>query len=144
MTIREVRCTHRACEWPKRSARSASRCSETWTEKKGRAERRLSKLADAIDRGLTLTEEARQQVESYVVDVRAVAATLDPSEGSFDDRQASFEELREHFSQGDAVRQQMAKVMKSFRGGTFRGRGDAGDGPGQPGVGALVPSSERA
>ena len=56
-----------------------------------------------------------------MVDVRAVAATLDPSEGSFDDRQASFEELREHFSQGDAVRQQMAKVMKSFAGGLFAG-----------------------
>jgi len=62
-----------------------------------------------------LTQAVREQVEASVVDVGAVAATLEPPQGSSAD-------LRERLAgEEDPVRQHMGKVMKSFEQGLFAG-----------------------
>jgi hypothetical protein len=60
-----------------------------------------------------------------VLKVQAVADTLDPAQGSPDDRRREFEELRQSFSQQpDSFDQHMAKLMTSFRPGLFLGQTD--------------------
>jgi hypothetical protein len=65
--------------------------------------------------------ELRQQVQK----IQAVAATLDPANGSQEDRRNQFEKLQERLSkQQNPVAQHMAKVMVSFLGGLFVGAAD--------------------
>jgi hypothetical protein len=79
-------------------------------------------LAGCIDRGLAQVEEILPQVRSYVDEVRAVAATLDPSRGGSAQRETQFTALRERLQGSqDPIQSQMARVMTSFQPGLFAG-----------------------
>jgi hypothetical protein len=74
---------------------------------------------------LSQVQETQQAVRSYVVDVQAIANTLNPETGGSAQRQEQFTELEQRFAaQPDPIHQQMAKVMANFQPGLFAG-GDA-------------------
>jgi hypothetical protein len=66
--------------------------------------------------------EAQQQITEHVKEVKQVAATLDPGQGSNKQRKRRFQRLRRRLKQSsDPVRQQMAVVMAAFVVGLFAG-----------------------
>jgi hypothetical protein len=82
----------------------------------------LQRLAACIDRGLEAVEEVQEELRPQVKKIQAVADTLDPTQGSQEDRRGKFEELRRKFSrQRDSLAQHMAKLMASFLPGLFVG-----------------------
>jgi hypothetical protein len=85
----------------------------------------LQRLAACIDRGLEAVEEAQEELRPQVEKIQAVADTLDPAQGSPEDRRGAFEKLRRRFSrQRDAFAQHMARLMASFLPGLFVGSFD--------------------
>jgi len=79
-------------------------------------------LTNCIDRGLAQVHSAQQTIRTYVEDVRQVAATLDPSSDSSDQRQTAFLDISLTFHQDlNPFRQHFAKVMTSFAPGLFVG-----------------------
>ena len=97
-------------------------------QKRGRAHEQLRRLADCIDRGLGQVAEVLPQVRKYVDDVRAVAATLEPSGGNAQ-REAQFTRLRERLQASkDPIHHKMARLMSRFQPGLFAG-GEAIDLP---------------
>ena len=89
----------------------------------------MSRLAGYIDRGLGLVKDTQVTIQQYVDEIVEVSATLDPTSGDCDRRRALFEALRDRLgADGDAIRQQMAGVMRSFQPGLFLG-GDEVDLP---------------
>jgi hypothetical protein len=82
----------------------------------------LQRLAAAIDRGLDLVKDVQAKVRSDVKKIQAVADTLDPANGSFDERRYEFEQLQERFAkQKTSTSRHMAKLMISFVAGLFVG-----------------------
>jgi hypothetical protein len=68
-------------------------------------------------------------IQGHVEVVRSIAATLDPAQGNCAAREARFTVLRDQLQVSpESVRQQMAKVLRSFQPGLFAG-GDAADIP---------------
>jgi hypothetical protein len=68
-------------------------------------------------------------IRGHVEAVRSIAATLDPTHGDCAARETQFTVLRDQLQASpDSVRQQMAKVLRSFQPGLFAG-GDAADMP---------------
>lgn len=68
-------------------------------------------------------------IQGHVDVVRCIAATLDPAQGDCVARAAQFTVLRDQLQASpESVRQQMAKVLRSFQPGLFAG-GDAADLP---------------
>lgn len=87
----------------------------------------MKRLAGSIDRGLDCVADELPVIRGHVEVVRAIAATLDPEQGSCTSRRARFQELHQTCqAHSDPVRQQMAKVLLSFEPGLFSG-GDAAD-----------------
>jgi hypothetical protein len=85
----------------------------------------LQRLAACIDRGLEAVEEVHEELRPSVEKIQAVAKTLDPAQGSPEDRRREFEELRGKFSrQQDSFAQHMARLMVSFLPGLFVGPPD--------------------
>jgi hypothetical protein len=81
-------------------------------------------LAGCIDRGLDEVQAEQATLRGYVQDIQEVAATLEPTSGSYADRQAEFEELIDRFQRAaDPVGPKMAVVMLSFLAGLFVGEG---------------------
>jgi len=79
-------------------------------------------LATCIDRGVGEVRTQQESLRTQVEDVRRVAATLDPDQGSVQRRRALFGSLRRRFEQSDSpIRKAMAKTMKSFAKGLFVG-----------------------
>jgi hypothetical protein len=69
--------------------------------------------------------EEQKEVREQLKEVQRVQATLEPSAGSPEQRQARFEELQQELSaSGCEVRQQMAVVMAGFLAGLFVGGDD--------------------
>ena len=68
-------------------------------------------------------QELQDELRSQVEKIQAVADTLDPAQGSLDDRRRKFEELRQSFSeqQDDSFFQHLTRVMTSFLAGLFLG-----------------------
>lgn len=86
----------------------------------------LERLIGCIDRGKGLVAEAQKQVAAYVETIRQIDATLDPASGAWGQRRRHFEAMRrELLADQDPVRQQMGRVMASFRPGLFAGGGRA-------------------
>ena len=52
--------------------------TELGREKRGFAEKQLSRLADCIDRGLDAVQAEQETIREYVKDIKEVAATLEP------------------------------------------------------------------
>jgi hypothetical protein len=74
-------------------------------------------------------QAAHEGIRSYVDEVRAVQATLDPGGGSCAERLSRFEALRQRLQgDDDPIQQHMARLMESFQPGLFVG-GDAADLP---------------
>jgi hypothetical protein len=72
----------------------------------------------------------QNQIRDQVKDIRVVAQTLAPENGSAEERQQHFDALVEAFAvKPDSVHEHMVKVMSSFRPGLFVGgdREFAGD-----------------
>jgi hypothetical protein len=68
-------------------------------------------------------------IQGHVDVVRSIAATLDPAQGDCVARDAQFTVLRDQLqASAESVRQQMAKVLRSFQPGLFAG-GDAANLP---------------
>jgi hypothetical protein len=82
----------------------------------------LRKLQGCIDRGLKGVAQEQEQIQEYVHEVKRVAATLDPSQGSVPQRKRRFHRLKRRLqNSGDQVRVQMAVVMVAFSAGLFAG-----------------------
>lgn len=82
----------------------------------------MQRLAACIDRGLDAVEAVQDKLRHQVKKIQAVADTLDPVQGSQEDRRCEFEELRQTFSkQHDSFARHMAKLMASFLPGLFLG-----------------------
>lgn len=82
----------------------------------------MQRLAACIDRGLDLVADSQAEVRRGVEKVQAVARTLDPANGSLDERHREFQQLRRRFSrQKTPVARHIAKLMLSFDAGLFAG-----------------------
>jgi len=98
--------------------------TELGREKRGFAEKQLSRLAGCIDRGLDKVRDEQETIREYVKDIEEVATTLETGGMTCAARQEKLEELIDRFaSTEDPIRQQMAKVMTSFLAGLFVGEG---------------------
>ena len=70
--------------------------------------------------------ETQKQVAAYVETIRQVDATLDPASDGWAQRKRLYGSLgRELLADEDAIRQQMGRVMTSFKPGLFAGGGRA-------------------
>jgi hypothetical protein len=86
----------------------------------------LERLIGCIDKGKCLVVETQKQVAAYVETIRQVDATLDPTSDSWVHRKRLYEALgRELLADEDSIRQQMGRVMASFKPGLFAGGGRA-------------------
>lgn len=82
----------------------------------------MQRLAACIDRGLEAVEEVQGELRLQVEKIQAVANTLDPLQGSQEERRRQFEKLRRQFSkQHDTFARHMARLMASFLPGLFLG-----------------------
>lgn len=89
----------------------------------------LERLIACIDKGRTLVRETQNQVARYVATIREVDATLDPVTGRCAKRKRLFTALEGNLLHDeDSIRQQMGRVMASFKPGLFAG-GGRGDWP---------------
>jgi hypothetical protein len=67
-------------------------------------------------------QEVQGELRPQVEKIQAVADTLDPAQGSQEDRRRKFEELRQGYSQQkDSFAQHLARLMTSFLSGLFLG-----------------------
>ena len=81
-------------------------------------------MADCIDRGLDEVQVEQEKIREYVKDIKEVAATLEPGEGTCADRQEKFEELIDQLQRTEnPIRLHMATVMVGFLAGLFVGEG---------------------
>ena len=82
-------------------------------------------MVGCIDRGIKTVETRLNEVRSEVQELRAVAATLDSSDPTWDspERQAQFQALHDRFLQTpeNSRYHHMAKVMSNFQAGLFVG-----------------------
>jgi hypothetical protein len=86
-------------------------------------------LTGCIDKGRNLVVETQKQVAGYVATIREVDSRLDPTKGRCAKRKRLFGRLAcKLLANEDAIRQQMGRVMASFKSGLFAG-GDRGDWP---------------
>ena len=82
----------------------------------------MQQLQGCIKRGLQAVTAEQEQIQEYVHEVKRVEATLDPSQGSVQQRKQRFHRLKRRLKKsGEAVRMQMAVVMVSFTAGLFCG-----------------------
>jgi len=83
-------------------------------------------LIGCIDKGRSLVVATQKQVAAYVETIRRVDATLDPASDGWAQRKRLYGSLgRELLADEDAIRQQMGRVMTSFKPGLFAGGGRA-------------------
>jgi hypothetical protein len=67
-------------------------------------------------------EEEQNELRTQVEKLQAVAQTLDPKQGSSEDRRSAFEKLRQNYSQQtDSFAQHLVRLMTSFLAGLFAG-----------------------
>jgi hypothetical protein len=89
----------------------------------------LHRLAGCIDKGRSLVAATQKQVTGYVATIREVDALLDPTTRGCAKRKQMFGALeRKLLADEDPIREQMGRVMASFKQGLFAG-GDRGDWP---------------
>jgi hypothetical protein len=82
-----------------------------------------------IDKGRNLVVQTQKQVVGYVATIRKVDALLDPATNRCAKRKQLFGALeRKLLADEDTIRQQMGRVMASFKPGLFAG-GGRGDWP---------------
>jgi hypothetical protein len=71
---------------------------------------------------LEQVKQVQQQIGSYLKDLRAVNATLDPASDSYGQRRHRFHQLCQRFAgRKDPISLHLGKVMASFAGGLFAG-----------------------
>jgi hypothetical protein len=86
----------------------------------------LERLIGCIDKGRSLVVETHKQVAAYVETIRQVDASLDPASDGWAQRKRLYDALRrELLADEDPIRQQMGRVMASFKPGLFAGGGRA-------------------
>ena len=82
-----------------------------------------------IDKGRNLVVETQKHVEAYVETIRQVDAVLDPATDGWVQRKRLYDAIgRDLLAADDSIRQQMGRVMSSFKPGLFAG-GSRGDLP---------------
>jgi hypothetical protein len=86
----------------------------------------FERLIDCIDKGRRLVVETQKQVVAYVETIRQIDATLDPASDGWVQRKRHYDAIgRELLADDDSIRQQMGRVMASFKPGLFAGGGRA-------------------
>jgi hypothetical protein len=86
----------------------------------------LEQLIGCIDKGRGLVVETQKQVAAYVETIRQVDATLDPASDGWVQRKRLYNALgSELLEDEDPIRQQMGRLMASFKPGLFVGGGRA-------------------
>jgi len=79
-----------------------------------------------IDKGRSLVVDTQKQVKAYVETIRQVDATLDPLTDGWAHRKRLYDAVgRDLLDDEDSIRQQMGRVMASFKQGLFAGGGRA-------------------
>jgi hypothetical protein len=85
------------------------------TEKKGALQRDTGNIEGGIDRGLDLVKDRQAKVRRDVKKIQAVADTLNPAKGFWEERRDEFEQLQQRFSrQKGCVARHIVKFMTSF------------------------------
>jgi hypothetical protein len=85
----------------------------------------LVQLQRAIQRGLAEYHHDKPQIHGYLGQLQQVWKTLQPSEGSRDERIATFQQLAAQFeATPDPITQHIGHVMRSFEAGLFAGSPD--------------------
>lgn len=111
-------------------ARFASRSYETWTRKKGFAEKQLERLAGCIDRGPDSVRAEQDTPRGYVQDVAAVDAILEPS-AACTDGQKEFDLLPYRQAEGPRCQREALHRRKTMRKArSKKKRTDTSGGPG--------------
>jgi len=86
----------------------------------------LERLINCIDKGRNLVVETQKQVAAYVETIRKVDKTLDPASDGWVQRRRLYDAIRrELLADEDLIRQQMGRLMTSFKPGLFAGGGRA-------------------
>jgi hypothetical protein len=86
----------------------------------------LEQLIGCIDQGRGLVVETQKQVAAYVETIRQVDASLDPASAGWAHRKRLYNAMgRDLLADEDPIRQQMGRVMASFKPGLFAGGGRA-------------------
>jgi hypothetical protein len=86
----------------------------------------FERLISCIDKGRSLVVETQKQVAAYIETIRQVDTTLDPASDGWAQRQRLYNAIgRELLADEDSIRQQMGRVMASFKPGLFAGGGGA-------------------
>jgi hypothetical protein len=79
-------------------------------------------LSVCIERGLKHVRAEQEAIHEYIADIKNIAATLEPENARWEERQEKFKTLIDRFRQTkDPIRLAMAKVMTSFQPGIFAG-----------------------
>lgn len=85
----------------------------------------MKKLADCIQRGMESASHAQEEVRCGIAEVQKVAETLDPKNGTIEEREERFWGLHDAFMEkSDAWYAHMAKEMEAFSPGLFIGPED--------------------
>jgi hypothetical protein len=83
-------------------------------------------LIGCIDKGRSLVVKQQKEVAAYVETIRRVDASLDPAADGSAQRKRLYDAIgRELLADEDPIRQQMGRVMASFKPGLFAGGGRA-------------------
>jgi hypothetical protein len=83
-------------------------------------------LIGCIDKGRSLVVETQKEVAAYVETIRQVDVTLDPAADGWRQRKRLYTAIkREQLADDDSIRQQMGRLMESFKPGLFVGGGRA-------------------
>ena len=86
----------------------------------------LERLIGCIDKGRSLVVGTQKQIATYVETIRQVAAALDPACDGWLQRKRLYDAIgRRQLADEDSIRQQMGRVMASFKPGLFAGGGRA-------------------
>jgi len=86
---------------------------------------KLKQLSVCIKRGLSIYNEDEEQIQNYVFEINEVNTTLKIGYQGVRPRSLKFNRLQRKFAKSDdAINNNMAKLMKSFKPGLFLGRHD--------------------
>lgn len=85
----------------------------------------MKRLVDCIDRGLNSVSQVQEEIICATKEIKKVSNTLDPKNGSMEERKVEFEKLHEVFEEkSHPWYTHMAEVMGTFSPGLFIGPED--------------------
>jgi len=86
---------------------------------------KLKRLQGCINRGLSIYQKDRREIEQYVREIEKVSNTLNAEDGTVKSRLSEFQKLKSQLvDANDLVKKHMSETMHSFEAGLFVGSDD--------------------